>query len=264
MLQNKAVWPTLVLASTAMLALSACESSGNYRIASVGSAGGTGGNGGDGGPGGTGGAGGTGGTGGTGGPGGSGGNGAAGGNLVGNLIVTAGNTVIGVAGKHNGVASVVNGAVPQSGILTGKVTAILTKTGQTLVQIGTGAGGSSGGGLILDGAGGKLGALVALDLGAGKVIAAPAGSKALIGLNVLAQNPNTGKLVTVGAASGGKLVALDLNGSGNGLLGGVLNKTGGVTGATGATGGSGLLGGTVSKVTNGQSGGLLGLKKKGN
>lgn len=154
------------------------------------------------------------------------------GNLVGNLIVTAGNTVIGVAGKHNGLAQIVNGVVPKSGILTGKVTAILAGTGQTLVHIGEGTGGSGSGGLILDGVGGKLGALVALDLGKGKVIAAPEGSRGLIGLNVLAQNPNTGKLTTVSALSGGSLLAIDVKGASTngGVLGGVVGTAKGATG----------------------------------
>lgn len=158
--------------------------------------------------------------------------GSSGGNLVGNLIVTAGNTVIGVAGKHDGLAQVVNGVVPKSGILTGKVTAVLAGTGQTLVQIGEGSGGTGSGGLIIDGVGGKLGALVALDLGKGKVIAAPEGSRGLIGLNVLAQNLNTGKLATVSAASGGKLLAIDVPGAtaNGGLLAPVKGLTGGIIG----------------------------------
>ena len=174
--------------------------------------------------------------------------------LAGNLIVTAGNTVIGVAGKHDGLAQVVNGVVPQTGIVTGTVTRVLDKTGQTLVNLGEGSG---TGGLILDGVGGKLGALVAIDLGKGKVIAAPAGSTPLIGLNVLAQNPKTGSLATVGAATGGNLLALDVNNP-TGLLGGT---AGGLVGTT--KGVVQTTTGTVGNVLGTQNGGLLsGLKPK--
>lgn len=239
-----AIWPALVFASTAALALAACESSGNYRVGWVGdnpppssssSSGGSSSS--------------SGGSGSSSGGSSSSSGGATG--LVGNLLVTAGNTVIGVAGKHDGLAQVVNGKLPAAGIVTGTVTRVLDGTGQTLVNLGEGSG---AGGLILDGVGGKLGALVAIDLGKGQVIAAPEGSKPLIGLNVLAQNPGTGSLATVGAATGGKLVALDVNGTlgSAGLLGGA---TGGLAGTTkGAV-----------QTTTGTVGGLLGgLKPKKN
>jgi hypothetical protein len=282
-------WPALVAASSAALVLAACESSGNYRVGWVGdtpppdgtaSSSSSGGD--DGGSGGTASSGGgssgggsssggssggasSGGTASSGGPGGQTG-------LIGNLIVTAGNTVIGTAGASDRL--ITNGVIPKTGVLTGKVTAVLAKTGQTLVNIGENG---TGGGLILDGAGGKLGALVGIDLGKGKVIAAPEGSKSLIGLNVLAQNPSTGKLATVSAASGGKLLAIDVNGAtGGGLLnGGVLGGPAGTPvpqpGAVGgAVGGvvdktKGVVGttvGTVTGATGGQGGGLLGLRKK--
>jgi hypothetical protein len=163
--------------------------------------------------------------------------------------------VIGVAGKHDQLAQVVNGKLPVAGIVTGTVTRVLDRTGQTLVNLGEGSG---TGGLILDGVGGKLGALVAIDLGKGKVIAAPEGSKPLIGLNVLAQNPGTGSLATVSAATGGKLVALDVNGTlGNagGLLGGATGGLAGTTkGVVQTT--TGTVGNLLGK--NGQNGGLLG------
>ncbi len=258
-----AIWPTLVLASTAALALAACESSGNYRVGWVGdnpppssssSSGGSSSGGSSSSSGGSGSS--------SGGSSGgssssSGGTGSSGGTsgLVGNLIVTAGNTVIGVAGKHDQLAQVVNGKLPVAGIVTGTVTRVLDRTGQTLVNLGEGSG---TGGLILDGVGGKLGALVAIDLGKGQVIAAPEGSKPLIGLNVLAQNPGTGSLATVGAATGGKLVALDVNGTlGNtgGLLGGTTNGLVGTTkGVVQTT--TGTVGNLLGK--NGQNGGLLG------
>lgn len=254
-----AIWPALAFASVAALALAACESSGNYRVGWVGdnpppggsssSSGGSsssssssGGSSSSSGGSSSSSGGSSSSSGGTGSSGGSTG-------LVGNLLVTAGNTVIGVAGKHDQLAQVVNGKVPATGIVTGTVTRVLDRTGQTLVNLGEGSG---GGGLILDGVGGKLGALVAIDLGKGQVIAAPEGSKPLIGLNVLAQSPTTGQLATVGAASGGKLLALNVNGTTGGLLGttkGVVGSTvGTVTGALGSTGqNGGLLGGLKPK-----------------
>lgn len=266
MTRKAAIWPALVLASTAALALAACESSGNYRVGWVGdnppptsssSSGGSSSSSSSGGSssssGGS-----SGGSSSSSGGSSSSSGGSSGGTsgLVGNLIVTAGNTVIGVAGKHDQLAQVVNGKLPVAGIVTGTVTRVLDRTGQTLVNLGEGSG---TGGLILDGVGGKLGALVAIDLGKGKVIAAPEGSKPLIGLNVLAQNPGTGSLATVGAASGGKLLALDVNGalgsSGGGLLGGttggLVRTTKGVVQTT-----TGTVGNLLGK--NGQNGGLLG------
>ncbi|WP_447726771.1 hypothetical protein [Sphingomonas koreensis] len=252
-----AIWPALVFASTAALTLAACESSGNYRVGWVGdnpppssssSSGGSSSGGSSSSSGGSGSSsGGSSSSGGT--PGASSGGGSG---LAGNLIVTAGNTVIGVAGKHDQLAQVVNGKLPATGIVTGTVTRVLDTTGQTLVNLGEGSG---TGGLILDGVGGKLGALVAIDLGKGKVIAAPEGSKPLIGLNVLAQNPGTGSLATVGAGTGGKLLALDANGTIGGLLGGT---TGGLVGTT--KGVVQTATGTVGDVlgANGQNGGLLG------
>lgn len=257
---KSAIWPALVFASTAALALAACESSGNYRVGWVGdnpppssssSSGGSGSSSSSGGSGSS--------SGGSSSS--SGGTGSSGGatGLVGNLIVTAGNTVIGVAGKHDQLAQVVNGKLPATGIVTGTVTRVLDATGQTLVNLGEGSG---TGGLILDGVGGKLGALVAIDLGKGQVIAAPEGSTPLIGLNVLAQSPATGSLATVGAGTDGQLLALDVNGTTGGLLGGTTN---GLVGTT--TGVVKTATGTVGNVlgANGQNGGLLGgLKPKKN
>lgn len=264
MMKKTAGLPALVFASAASLMLAACESSGNYRVGWVGDTPPPGGDtasssGGDGGSssssGGTGSSssggsssssGGTASSSSSGGPGGQ--------NLVGNLIVTAGNTVIGVAGKSDAVAR--GGVLPTAGVVTATVTGILAKTGQTLVKLGEGTGGS-GGGLILDGVGGKLGALVGIDLGKGMVIAAPEGSKSLIGLNVLAKSPTTGQLATVSALTGGKALAVDVNGTTGGLLGsdsGLLGNVGKVV--TGTTGG--LTGGLTGGISGGVSGGVAG------
>ncbi|ODP37015.1 hypothetical protein [Sphingomonas turrisvirgatae] len=263
--------PALVFASAASLLLAACESSGNYRVGWVGDTPPPGGgtassSGGDGSSGGT--ASSSGGTGSSGGAssssgGGttssSGGTGGGATGQVGNLIVTAGNTVIGVAGTSDAVVR--GGVLPTAGVVTGTVTGILTRTGQTLVKLGEGTGGN-GGALILDGVGGRLGALVGIDLGAGQVIAAPAGSKSLIGVNVLAKNPQTGQLATVSALQGGKVLSVDVNGATGGLLGrdtGLLGNVGkAVTGVTGGLTGGALNGGAAGGVTTGLLGGVTG------
>ncbi|MCP3729420.1 hypothetical protein M9978_03170 [Sphingomonas sp. MG17] len=285
MINKTAVLPALVFASGAALALAACESSGNYRVGWVGdtpppggsaSSSSTGGDDGGSSSGGSGGgtasssgggsssssSGGTASSGGSGSSSSSGGTASSGGGstgaqgLVGNVLVTAGNTVIGAAGKANGLVQ--GGVLPTAGVVTGKVTGVLAKTGQTLVRLGEGG---TGGGLILDGAGGKVGALVGIDLGKGTVIAAPEGSKSLIGVNVLAQNPTTGTLATVGGGTGGKLLTVDVNGlggaTGGGLLGGVTNapQPGNLAGT--AKGAVKSTVGTVGGVVGGVTGGLL-------
>jgi hypothetical protein len=243
-----AAYSKLFLASVAMVSLAACESSGSYRVASIGSVpGDTGssGAGGDGsgsgsGSGGTNNGGGSGGTGtgtgtgngggtGTGSGNGGGGTGTAQAGLVGKVLVTAGNTVIGAAGKQNALVTGV-----QNNVLTpvnATVTRILTKTGQTLVDVG------SGQSLILNGTGGKLGDLLKIDLASAKVIGAPTGSP-LLGVSVLSPTVATGRLAAVNVGNNGPLVQL-----GNGTAGGtgILSKVGttvnGVLG--GSTGGGG-------------------------
>ncbi len=266
MTKKAAVVPVLMFASAATLVLAACESSGNYRVGWVGdtpppgdtgssgssssssggsssSSGGTASS--------SGGSSSSSGGGSSSGGSSSGGTGTRARGLVGNLIVTAGNTVIGVAGQHDRLAQVVNGKLPAAGVVTGTVTQVLSRTGQTLVKLGEGTGGS-GGGLILDGVGGKVGALVGIDLGKGTVIAAPEGSKSLIGLNVLAANPTTGTLATVGAGSGGKLVTVEVNRPGAGTgNGGVLGT--GLLGGSGSGSGNGLTG-AVAPVVQGVTG----------
>ena len=228
------------LAGVAMVSLAACESSGSYRVASIGSVpGDTGssGGGGDGsgsgsGSGGTNNGGGSGGTGtgtgsGTGtGNGGGGGTGTAQAGLVGKVLVTAGNTVIGAAGKQNALVTGV-----QNNVLTpvnATVTRILTKTGQTLVNLG------SGQSLILNGTGGKLGDLLKIDLASARVIGAPSGSP-LLGVSVLSPSVATGRLAAVNVGNNGPLVQL-----GNGTTGGtgVVSKVGGTV--------NGVLGGATA------------------
>lgn len=249
------------LAGVAMVSLAACESTGSYRVASIGSVpGDTGssGGGGDGsgsasGSGGTNNGGGSGGTGtgtGTGsgtGNGGGGGAGTAQAGLVGKVLVTAGNTVIGAAGKQNALVTGV-----QNNVLTpvnATVTRILTKTGQTLVDVG------SGQLLILNGTGGKLGDLLKIDLASARVVGAPSGSP-LLGVSVLSPTVATGRLAAVNGVLGG--------GTGAGgaatvpVTGLVSNVSATVNGALGTSVGAG------STQANGALGvnGLLGLKTR--
>ncbi len=270
----------IVMVSALALTLSACGSSGAYRIASIGdvpggvtgdSGGGTGGggtsdgggtSGGGTGSGGTGGGGtGTGGTGtGTGGAG-TGGIGTAAVGPLGTVLVSAGNATIGLAGKHNALAETVNHTLPVATPVTGTVTGVLAKTGQTLVDLG------SGRTAVLNSAKAILGEVVTLNLGSGNVVDASKGSS-LLGVGVLSATPASGSLASVnlgtGAAGGGLVGGLAGGGTGggvvntvattvNGVVGGV---TGGVTGGT--AGGTTRVVGTVVNGVTGKAGSLLG------
>ncbi len=275
----------IVMVSALALTLSACGSSGSYRIASIGdvpggatgdSGSGTGGGGtsdgggtpggGGTGSGGTGGGGtGTGGTGtGTGGAG-TGGTGTAAVGPLGTVLVSAGNATIGLAGKHNALAETVNHTLPVATPVTGTVTGVLAKTGQTLVDLG------SGRTAVLNSAKGILGEVVTLNLGSGNVVGASKGSS-LLGVGVLSATPASGSLASVnlgtGAAGGGLVGGLTGGLAGGGTSGGVVNTvattvngvvggvTSGVNGAT-AGGGTGVVGTVVNGVT-GKAGSLLG------
>jgi len=284
---SSTAYSKLFLAGVAVLSLAACESAGSYRVASIGSVpGDTGssGNGGDGSGGGSGsgganngggsGGGGTGsGTGGGGGGAGSGGGGGGAGTgsaqagLVGKVLVTAGNTVIGAAGTQNALVTGV-----QNNVLTpvnATVTRVLTKTGQTLVSVGNGQS------LILNGTGGRIGDLLKIDLASARVVGAPSGSP-LLGVSVLSPNVATGKLLGVNVGNSGPLVQVG-NGTPGGTVNGVLgggNGGGGaatvpVTGLVSNVGATvnGALGtsvGTGGTQANGALGltGALGLKPK--
>lgn len=226
----------IVLASLGVFSLAACDSSGSYRVASVGTTAVA-----DTGSGGTGdGAGGTagGGTGsGSGATAGTGSGGTGSGALGGNLLAASGNAVLGLANAQTGLTAGLG--VPADGVVSGTVNKILGATGQTLVQLGNGST------LILDGKGGALGSLVSIDLGQGKVIGGSSGASPLIGVNVLARNPSTGQLATVSAATANNLVSVTVpNGQGGNLLN--VSVPGNLGNATGGTGGllNGVTGGT--------------------
>jgi hypothetical protein len=265
---------TLTIAGAA-LSLAACGSSGSYRVASVGSVpadtGSTGQGGSDGSSAGSG-------DGATGGGGSGSGTGSGSGGtmttagipVVGKVLVTAGNTVIGVSGKHNALAERINGLAPGATNITGTVTTVLRKTGQTLVDLGQGQS------LILASARGKLGEVVKIDLLSKTVVAANAGSS-LIGVSVLSPTVATGTLAAVNLANNGPVLTVGGGSSASGALNavngaiapvnGVLAPvTGALTPVTtavlGSSAGSGTapITGKVGAVVGGLVGGLKGPK----
>lgn len=264
------------LVASAALVVSACESTGSLRLASVGNvpdgtASSSSSGGGDtasssssGGSGASSGGGSTASSGGGTGSSSSGGQGALG---ASNILVTAGNTVIGVAGTTDALTGGV--LLPAVGTVTGTVTRVLKDTGQTLVDIG------QGNTLILGKAGGLVGDLLRIDLGSQTVIGAPDKSP-LLGVGVLSPS-GSGNLVAVSLGQALDLTANAtgglLNNGGTGLLNGVTGTvsnvvsgvtggdlTGGLTGSVGATtttpagttnaGATTAVTGTLSGVTN--------------
>lgn len=215
-----------MLMLSAGLSVAACSSGGSYRLGSIGTVpggGDTAGNPGSGGNGGDQMAGGDmpgSGTPGNGTPGsGTPGGGNTGGGqtqLGGGVLVSAGNAVIGLAGKHNELAEQVNGAVPIAAPVTGTVTAVLKDTGQTLVDLGNGKT------VALASAAGIVGEIVKVDLGSKTVISAPDNSS-LLGVGLLSPNPVTGTLASVNLGTGAP-------GAANGALGPVQNVAQGVVG----------------------------------
>jgi hypothetical protein len=121
-------------------------------------------------------------------------------NPVQRILVSAGNSVIGVAGKHNALAESVNATLPPAAPVTGTVTAVLRKTGQTVVDLGQGRS------MLLDSARAKLGEIVTLDLGQRKVVGA-AGQSGLLGVSVLSPAAATGAIAGINVASGSQTVS---------------------------------------------------------
>lgn len=263
-----------ILLAGAALSLAACGGSGSYRVASVGSVaqtdgGSTADTGSDGagttGSGSSVSTGTTAGTSGTGSTGGTGSSGSTGTKAVGRVLVTAGNTVIGASSKHNALATKINGLAPGTTQITGTVTTVLRKSGQSLVDLGNGQS------LILNGAGGKLGEIVKIDLLSRTVTGASSGSR-LLGVSVLSPTVasgsvaavnagNSGPLLTVGSGTGStpsgalapvKGVLAPVNGVLAPVTGGV---TGSVTGSTGTTGATGHVTGVVGGTLGGLKGG---------
>lgn len=238
--------PAHLILIPACFALAACESSGSYRVGSVGS----GGTSGTVGP--TGAAGPTGATGpaGPAGPAGSGlglgdagalavgglvgpsgiagtgllantGDPAATNPVIGNVLVKTGGLVNVIADKGLLLASAVDGKVPGNTNLVGTVVGVVKSTGVALVQTG------SGQQYLVDGLAAAPGQLITATIGKATAIGSPNASP-LIGASILSPGQQNGSLLTVGVGSAGQLVTLQPGAGGN-LLGGV---TGGLTGGT--------------------------------
>lgn len=238
--------PAHLILIPACFALAACESSGSYRVGSVGSGGATGTVGPAGAPGPAGATGAT----GPAGPAGSGlGLGSAGALAVGGLVGPGGvagtgllantgdpastNPVIGgvlvktgglvnvIADKGLLLASAVDGKVPGNSNLVGTVVGVVKSTGVALVQTGNGQQ------YLVDGLAAAPGQLITATIGKATAIGSPTASP-LIGASILSPGQQNGSLLTVGVGSAGQLVTLQ-PGTGGNLLGGA---TGGLTGGT--------------------------------
>lgn len=241
--------PAHLILIPACLALAACESSGSYRVGSVGSGGTTGAVGPAGAPGP---AGPTGAAGpaGPAGPAGSGlglgnagalavgglvgpsgiagtgllantGDPAATNPVIGNVLVKTGGLVNVIADKGLLLASAVDGKVPGNTNLVGTVVGVVKSTGVALVQTG------SGQQYLVDGLAAAPGQLITATIGKATAIGSPNASP-LVGASILSPGQQNGSLLTVGVGSAGQLVTLQPGAGGN-LLGGA---TGGLTGGT--------------------------------
>lgn len=226
----------------ACIALTACESSGSYRVGSV-DAGGTVGATGSTGPAGPAGATGATGPAGPAGPAGSGvGLGNAGALAVGGLVgpggvagtgllantgdpastnpvisgvlIKTGGLVNVVADKGLLLASAVDGKVPGGANLVGTVLGVVKSTGVALIQTGEGKQ------YLVDGLTAAPGQLITATIGKATLLGSP-GASPLIGASILSPGQQTGSLLTVGVGSGGQLVTLG-NSTNGGLLGGGL------------------------------------------
>ena len=243
---RKSAFATLAACSGLMLVLSACESSGGTRIATVGasnpgsgsgsggSGGGTGGGSGTGTDGGSGTGGGTGAGGGTGGSGTGGGSGSGSGGTgsggatsaaLGQLspvLVTAGNAVLGVSDGQGSVTTPVATALPLLQPVTGTITRVLTDTGTVLVDAGEGRT------LLLQGAQGVVGDLVSIDVGGRTVIEGLNGTTGAIGVGVLGNTQPVGTVATVGVLNAGNTVLADVNGIADVRVTNITAPTGGI------------------------------------
>ncbi|MDO9369948.1 MAG: hypothetical protein Q7T68_15380 [Sphingopyxis sp.] len=258
--------PACLLLIPACLTLAACESSGSYRVGSVGPGGATG-TAGPAGPAGP-----TGATGPAGptGPAGSGvGLGNAGALAVGGLVGPGGvagtgllantgdpknvNPVIGgvlvktgslvnvVADRGLLLANAVDGKVPGGANLVGTVIGVVKATGVTLVQTGNGQQ------YLVDGLTAAPGQLITATIGKATALGSPNASP-LIGASILSPGQKNGSLLTVGVGSAGQLVTLQ-PGTGGNLLGGVTGGLGGATGGGTAGSPATLVGNVVTSTT---------------
>lgn len=265
----------LLLIIPSVLVLSACESSGNYRIGSVGSAGAQGATGAQGERGETGATGATGPAGPAGANGTNGANGLALGNasalavgglvgpggvagtgllastgslnntnpIVSGVLVKSGGLVNVVADKGLLFANAIDSKIPGSSNLVGTVIGVVKSTGVALVQTGNGQQ------YLVDGLAAAPGQLITATIGKATAIGSPTASP-LIGASLLSPGQTTGSLLTVGVGSNGQLLTLQRGANGTGLPGagglGNGNIVGTVTGALPGAGGLPGVGGLVT------------------
>ena len=150
----------------------------------------------------------------------------------GNVLVSAGNATMGLAGRSDRIGGRVNGLTPAATPVAGTVTRVINRTGQTLVDLGNGRT------AVLRSARGTVGEVVTLDLGRRSVVGAGRGSS-LLGVGVLSATPAQGSLGSVNVANGVPLARPNIG-----------TGAGGVTGVVGAvTGGSVSGGGVAGPVT---------------
>lgn len=279
---------TMLAMIPACFALAACESSGNYRVGSVGPGGATGATG----PAGPAGATGATGPAGPAGPAGAPGNGVGLGNagalavgglvgpggiagtgllantgdpastnpVIGGVLIKTGSLVNVVADKGLLLASAVDGKVPGNANLVGTVIGVVKSTGVALIQTGEGKQ------YLVDGLAAAPGQLITATIGKATALGSP-GASPLIGASILSPGQQTGSLLTVGVGSGGQLVTLG-NGANGGLLGTGNLLGGGLHGgpATTPVGAPvalvnnvvGTATGTLGSVTGGVTGGATG------
>lgn len=225
--------------STLALLLSACESSGGLRVASVGSgmpgagSGSGSGSGTDTSGGSTSGGGGTGSSGsGSGGSGsGTGGTGSGTGGTtttaslfqqVSPVLTTAGNAVLGVSDGQGNVTTPIATALPVAQPVTGTITRVLNDTGTVLVDAGAGRT------LLLQGAQGVVGDLVSIDIGGQTVTNGLDGTTGAIGVGVLGDTQPTGTLASLGVLDAGNTALATVNGIADVRVTNVTSSTGGI------------------------------------
>ena len=267
--------PAHLIIIPACLALAACESSGSYRVGSVGATGATG----PAGPAGPTGAAGPAGPAGPGGPAGSGhalgdagalavgglvgpgglagtgllantGDPASVNPVIGGVLVKSGGLVNVIADKGLLLANAVDSKLPGNTNLVGTVVGVVKSTGVALVQTG------SGQQYLVDGLTAAPGQLITATIGKATALGSPTASP-LIGASILSPGQQNGSLLTVGVGSAGQLVTLQ-PGTGGNLLGGLTGSLAGGTPGGGTAGSPVTLVGNVVTTATGALGQVAG------
>lgn len=145
--------------------------------------------------------------------------------VIGGVLVKTGGLVNVVADKGLLLANAVDGKLPGGTPLVGTVIGVVKATGVTLVQTG------SGKQYLVDGLTAAPGQLITATIGKATALGSP-GASPLIGASILSPGQKAGSLLTVGVGSGGQLVTLQPGVGGGSLLGGLGSPSGG-TGTAG-------------------------------